>query len=167
MSIHSDHFHFSRWHELPALPLYMDQVVYIVNESVASFYHESERVLTPSMVNNYVKQKLLPPPIKKKYNQDHLAFLIMVSTLKGVLPIADVAQLIQLLLTQSTMQECYNLFAQQLEEMLTSAFSGKEALTVTLRAQEDATSALHAALVSLVARLLVEQALKPVSAEET
>ena len=69
------------WEELPSIPLYMDQVLYYCNES--------------SMVNNYVKNGVLPHPEKKKYGKEHLATLLMLCLLKQVLPLPDIATLLQ------------------------------------------------------------------------
>ena len=47
---------FPRWKELPTLGLYVDQVVAIVNEQLN---HLGIEPLTKSMVNNYVKKKVI------------------------------------------------------------------------------------------------------------
>ena len=57
-------FRFPRYAELPKLDLYMDQVLSVVSETLSVFQTEKkEKVLTAAMVNNYVKQKVLPPPV--------------------------------------------------------------------------------------------------------
>lgn len=53
-----------------------------------------EKLLTPSMVNNYVKMKLLPAPQKKKYGRKHIALLIMICTFKQSLSMAAVEQML-------------------------------------------------------------------------
>ena len=84
------------WEELPSIPLYMDQVLYYCNESLAFFQGEMEGgMLTSSMVNNYVKNGVLPHPEKKKYGKEHLATLLMLCLLKQVLPLPDIATLLQ------------------------------------------------------------------------
>ena len=84
------------WEELPSIPLYMDQVLYYCNESLAFFQGEMEGgVLTSSMVNNYVKNGVLPHPEKKKYGKEHLATLLMLCLLNEVLDPPDMATLLQ------------------------------------------------------------------------
>jgi hypothetical protein len=58
------------WDMLPDIELYMDQVV-----SVVTKYLEAPnstivftRPVTSSMINNYVKLGIIPPPVKKKYS---------------------------------------------------------------------------------------------------
>ena len=50
--------------------------------------------ITASIVNNYVRMKIMPPPVKKKYGRVHLAYLLMICTLKRSLPIAAIQRLI-------------------------------------------------------------------------
>ena len=71
-----------RCNELPDLELYMDQVTSLIGR-----YLKDDRELTASMVNNYVKHKAMPAPVRKKYTREHLAYLIVICTLKPVLPI--------------------------------------------------------------------------------
>lgn len=49
-------FRLPRYHELPDVGLYLEQVVRYVNRYIIM----EENELTPSMVSNYVKQKLIP-----------------------------------------------------------------------------------------------------------
>ena len=46
------------------------------------------------MVNNYVKQRLLPPPVRKKYGRKHIALLIMICTMKQTIGMAAVASML-------------------------------------------------------------------------
>ena len=77
-------FSLPRWDELPPIELYMDQVIVLLTDYLGFFAYEGndEKLITAAMVNNYVKQKLLPAPVKKKYGRAHLACLIMICTLK-------------------------------------------------------------------------------------
>lgn len=74
------------WEELPGIPLYMDQVILYLGESLELFQREGSSLLTSSMINNYVKTGLIPHPEKKKYTKEHLAGLMAVCMLKQVLP---------------------------------------------------------------------------------
>ena len=46
------------------------------------------------MINNYAKAKLFPPPIKKKYNKNHIMMLIIIYHLKSMLSINDINKLL-------------------------------------------------------------------------
>ena len=82
------------WQDLPSIPLYMDQVILYLGENLKLFQRdEDSSLLTSSMINNYVKNGLIPLPEKKKYRKEHLAGLIVLCLLKQVLPIPDVKAL--------------------------------------------------------------------------
>lgn len=82
------------WDELPVFELYMDQVIVLVNKYLSILENGEERVLTPSMINNYVKQKTLPAPIKKRYSRVHVAYLIMICILKQSLSISMIQKIL-------------------------------------------------------------------------
>ena len=56
---------------------------------------ETDKILTKTMINNYAKNDLLPPPVKKKYSKEHLLVLIFIYYFKGFLSISDIQELLQ------------------------------------------------------------------------
>lgn len=81
------------WDSLPELDLYMDQVIVFMERHLALFGDGRDKLITPSMVNNYVKLGLIPPPVKKKYNREHLSRLTAICILKSLLPIPVISYL--------------------------------------------------------------------------
>ncbi len=100
------------WDELPEIDLYMDQVI-VLMEKYLSFHKTDDdtKVITNSMINNYVKLGIMPAPIKKKYSREHIAYLIIICTLKQALPISDIKHLIELRVKQSSIEETLNFFS--------------------------------------------------------
>ena len=47
------------------------------------------------MINNYVKDGILPAPVKKKYSKEHLLLLVLIYYLKNILSIKDVESIIK------------------------------------------------------------------------
>ena len=84
------------WERMPEIYLYMDQVITYM-QSMLSLFERSEetRLLTSSMINNYVKLRIVPAPVKKRYGRVHLAYLLVIGLLKQVLPIPDVKTLLE------------------------------------------------------------------------
>lgn len=84
------------WDGFPSLPLYMDQVIYLLNGYLSLFPQEesAESIVTPAMINNYVKLKIIPAPTKKRYSREHLAYLVMVCVLKQSMSTGDIRRLI-------------------------------------------------------------------------
>jgi len=68
------------------------------------------------MINNYVKIGIIPPPVKKKYSRAQLFRLIIICVMKRVLPINDIAALIETLLETRTEEEVLDIFTSCYEE---------------------------------------------------
>lgn len=81
--------------DVPDIDLYMDQVTSFMDSHLGSFHSSSEpeKLLTKTMINNYTKNKLLPPPNKKKYSRDHLLLLTMIYYLKNIMSLQDIQAL--------------------------------------------------------------------------
>ena len=81
--------------DVPKLKLYMATVTTFMDEHLSdSKRHEDDKILTKTMINNYSKNDLLPPPVKKKYSSDHLYVLTFIYYLKNILSISDIQKLI-------------------------------------------------------------------------
>lgn len=79
-----------RFEDLPELDLYRDQLLTLVDKYIGPIWLDDGPVVTTSMVNNYVKNGLLPHPEKKRYTREHLAYLIAITFLKQVVSINDI-----------------------------------------------------------------------------
>ena len=103
------------WDELPSLDLYMDQVVALLNSYLGFLPKEvgMDAVVTAAAVNNYVRKKIMPAPIKKRYSRVHLAYLLMICSLKQSVSISYIQQMIPLTLTEQQVHDVYNRFAEQ------------------------------------------------------
>ena len=83
-----------RPNEIPNIDLYMDQVTTFMDSHLSSSKrHSEDKILTKTMINNYAKNKLLPPPNKKKYSKEHLLVMIFIYYFKGILSITDIQAL--------------------------------------------------------------------------
>ena len=84
------------WQDLPQIDLYLDQVIALVNQFLGFFVYDpaEEKLLTPSMVNNYVKSRLIPPPVRKKYGRKHIALLLMICTFKQSVSMAAMSNIL-------------------------------------------------------------------------
>ncbi len=107
------------WENLPDIPLYMDQVLALMNRQTIQFNGEDS--LTAAMVNNYIKDGVAPRAEGKRYNATHLAYLTMICVLKQVLPVRDVALLINREMSAQSVEENYDRFCAELSSALNSA----------------------------------------------
>lgn len=77
--------------KIPNINLYMDQALSFMNENLDHFKRNSkDKILTKSMINNYVKNELIPKPENKKYYPQHIISLIYIFYLKQILSLDDV-----------------------------------------------------------------------------
>ena len=77
-----ENYQATEWERLPEIYLYMDQVLTYMDKQLHLFERdEKTSLLTSSMVNNYVKDGVLPRPEQKKYSRDHLAMLTVICCL--------------------------------------------------------------------------------------
>lgn len=88
------HLHLPRFREIPDIPLYMDQLIGYVGKQVEPFALPAEKPLTNSMVNNYVKMRLVPQPQTKRYQPLHVAYLIVVCLAKRMYSMNEIERLI-------------------------------------------------------------------------
>ena len=61
---------------------------------VSSKRYADDKILTKTMINNYAKNKLLPPPEKKRYSKEHVLMLIFIYYFKNILSINDIQTLL-------------------------------------------------------------------------
>ena len=97
-----DRIDYVKSQDIPNIDLYMDQVTTFMDKNLrkSSRYPENDKVMTKTMINNYAKNDLLPPPIKKKYSKEHVLVLIFIYYYKGILSINDIQTLLQPITTQ-------------------------------------------------------------------
>lgn len=77
------------WNEIPDFGLYMEQVISLMSKFLNYLPPElsDEHTITPAAINNYVRKHFMPEPIKKKYYRKHIAYLLIICTLKTNLSI--------------------------------------------------------------------------------
>ncbi len=80
------------WEQLPDIALYMDQIISFMPRQLIHF--DDSEMLTSAMVNNYIKDGLVPRAEGKRYGPIHLGYLTAVCALKKVLSVKDTGALI-------------------------------------------------------------------------
>lgn len=81
--------------DIPSIDLYLDQIINLVAEkNAASTDMYLDRVLTPTMVNNYSKDGLIKPIRGKKYSREHIVQMLLVYSLKNTLSIGAIRRIL-------------------------------------------------------------------------
>ncbi|MCD8037374.1 MAG: DUF1836 domain-containing protein, partial [Clostridiales bacterium] len=98
------------WEEMPQLELYMDQVIMLLNQYFGVDNEESDKkeAITKNMINNYVKMKVVPPPVKKRYSKKHLVYLVLVCLMKQTFSIATIKSILPDFEDEGSLKEIYN-----------------------------------------------------------
>ena len=114
-------FKAAEWDALPDIELYMDQITGYLNRQLRAQSRPEKddgQVLTPSMINNYVKSGMITRPSQKRYDREQLAQLYMLCSMKQILAIPDAAALIHHMTSDGhTMSEVYDGFVRDQQEI--------------------------------------------------
>lgn len=133
-------FHLPRWDELPNIDLYIDQLVSFLEQYLAGYIkndnEKEEKIITKTMINNYVKHKAIKAPVNKKYNKEHMASLFVIFILKEVYSIHEIEKLISLAIQTSPIELAYDRFCSELEKAIRIVFAEKNYVKNSRLSQE-------------------------------
>ena len=109
-----ENFDLPEWEQLPQLELYMDQVIILLKQYLSALYQgEDHKAITASIINNYVRMKVMPPPVKKKYSRVHIASLIIICVLKQSLSISCIQRILPTDQNEDEIRQLYSDFVSQ------------------------------------------------------
>ncbi|MBQ3183193.1 MAG: DUF1836 domain-containing protein [Clostridia bacterium] len=112
-----------RWDELPDLELYMDQVISVLEKNLKIFIgDDSSKSVTPTMINNYVKQRLVRAPKNKRYDRGHIANLYIITLLKQIMSLSEIGAAITCVTEKYSSKDAYNRFCEIFESSLALVF---------------------------------------------
>lgn len=134
-----------RWEDFPEIELYMDQVIVLLNQYLEIFVQKHEggeenKYITPAMINNYVKMKIIPAPNKKKYSKQHLAYLVMLCSLKNTLNISVIQKVLPLDLSDDEVQAIYNSFIENQRKAFLYVIESVDAVAQPILSHGDESS---------------------------
>lgn len=119
--------------DIPNIDLYMDQVTTFMEDTLSGYKRTPDsKILTKTMINNYTKAKIFPPPIKKKYGRTHMMILIMIFHLKSILSLKDIGTLFTPILSSASPSE----MEQQTEKIYASFIALQKSIIENLQHPE-------------------------------
>ena len=116
-------FRLPRYHEIPDVGLYLEQVTKYISEVLAPL---TDAAVTASMISNYVKRGLISNPVKKQYSREQIAYLIYIAVVKNVLSMDEIRITVGVQQRSYAPQIAYDYFCAELENMLDYIFGRKE-----------------------------------------
>ena len=158
MNLRNDEFKtlkLPRWEDFPAFELYIDQVIAFVCDKLEIFRNDDEPLITAAMLNNYVKNGVLHPPVKKKYDRTHLAKLIVICISKRILALSQISDAIAVMSRGYDIAEGYNIFCDEVEYEVKSISFPEEYPQKSIASSESHKEAILRSLASAVSRVLV------------
>lgn len=161
-------FRLPRYRELPDFGLRLEQVTRYAGRYVPG-------VITGSMVSNYVKQKIIPGPLRKAYSRESIAYLIFVFYVKNVMSLEDIRLMIDVQRDSYPLDVTYDYFCDELENLLQYVCGLKPAPEAVGRTHTAEKELLRTALLSITYKIYLDQYLKmiredkkePISAAKT
>ena len=101
------------WEQIPDLGLYMEQVIVLLRQYLDYLPPElkEEESITAAAINNYVRTKIMPEPVKKRYYRIHIAYLLVICTLKQGLSIGLIRRLLPTGLSEQEVRAAYTSYA--------------------------------------------------------
>ena len=100
--------------DIPNIDLYMDQLVSLVGKYLSLFPEDSQNpIITPSIINNYVRLNVMPAPYRKRYSRKHIAYAVMICFLKQVMTLTEIQKVIPPDLSQEQLRQLYNDFVRK------------------------------------------------------
>lgn len=155
-----------RYKDLPDFGIYSEQLVEIVNKALEAMFDKDNK-LTKSMVNNYVKHKIMPSPIKKRYFRNHIVYCIVITVFKNNLSIAEIDGGILHELKKSSIEESYNYFCDKIEsvlrliiDILNKQDDPDTKMTATIDVDLDKRNGLTLAIVSVCTKVITQKLLE-------
>ena len=120
------------WEKIPDLGLYMDQVITFITRVYEPLYGDSTKsYLSAPMINNYVKNKLIPRPTGKKYSRTQIALLIMIISLKRVCTMEDIRSMLTVR-EEEDVRALYALFCERQQKSISDMMNTRSALSAAM-----------------------------------
>ncbi|MCR5214160.1 MAG: DUF1836 domain-containing protein [Eubacterium sp.] len=116
--------------DIPDQDMFMEKVTSFMEEHLrGNLRNEDEKTLTKTMINNYTKNKMMPPPVKKRYSRKHLIFLIYIYYMKNVMCISDIQKLMEPLMSDDmTDDKLYEIYEKTFEMEKSQYFNIEESV---------------------------------------
>ena len=162
-------YHLPEWETIPDFGLYMDQVIVLLEQYLSfipSPVGTKEHFVTSSTINNYVRLKIMPAPVKRKYHRVHIAYLIMILTMKQSLSISDVQKVIPPDSSEEEVRAVYEDYSDKFRRLALffnqQVQSGAEGIHASEQSSDNAVELLviESALIAGFSKILAEKLIR-------
>lgn len=156
-------FHLPRYHEIPDVGLYLEQVTKYISDSLAPL---TDAAVTASMISNYVKRGLISNPVKKQYSREQIAYLIYIAVVKNVLSMDEIRLTVGVQQQSYAPQVAYDYFCAELENVLDYILERKEIPDVVGVDSTEEKVMLRSAIITAAHKIYLDKLFAALQREE-
>lgn len=156
-------FRLPRYEEIPDVGLYLEQTAKYINEFLEPL---PESTLTPSMISNYVKKRLIASPVRRQYSREQIAYLLFIALAKNILSLDALSTFLRLQQRTYPLDRSYEYFRRKFEGLLRFSFELTDIFEDCDDNQTDEKRLFHACIASLTQKLYLERCLQAITAEQ-
>ena len=139
--------------EIPDVGLYLEQTATFINKYLEPLLGSE---LTPSMISNYVKKKMIARPEKKQYSREQIAYLFFITISKTVLTLDDLKLLVKVQRETYPIQTAYTYFREELEQTLLAVFE-EQALSFEAGERSEQKVMLYNIIIAVAHKIYLEK----------
>lgn len=147
-------FALPRYDQIPNVGLYLEQTAKYISEYLSCL---GPMTLTPSMISNYVKKKLIESPVKKRYSRDQIAQLIFIAVVKSVLSIEDIQLMLRVQQSTYPLEVAYEYFCLEMQNVLLFTLGAKDTLDELGVESSDEKALLRNTIIAVAHKLYLEK----------
>lgn len=129
------------WEDLPNDGIYKEELLSYLSGILGPLELVDKNIITPSIVNNYVKLGYIDKPIKKKYFKSSISQLIVISIFKQVIAIDDLVKGMDVEISTYGLEDGYenfrNIFNQARQAILTASHTDSFDLSIQFDNHQD------------------------------
>lgn len=129
------------WEDLPNDGIYKEELLSYLSGILGPLELVDKNIITPSIVNNYVKLGYIDKPIKKKYFKSSISQLIVISIFKQVIAIDDLVKGMDVEISTYGLEDGYenfrNIFNQARQAILTASHKDSFELSIHFDNHQD------------------------------
>lgn len=111
MKLQIEQFSLPAYKEIPDVGLYLEQVTKYINGCIGQW---PGRLVTPSMLANYVKLKIVEKPVRKAYTRPQIARFLFIAIAKSVLSMEQIRKVLRQMERCGSEEEGYEMFAEDM-----------------------------------------------------
>lgn len=153
-------FKLPRYEDIISYPVAMRQLIAIIDGYLGIFHdpYEEEKLITPFMINSYVRKKVIEPPEGKDYNKNHILYLIVIGILKQVLSISEIGKILKMAINQYPYNVAYDYFCNEVEEALKVTFATRSSEFKNMpKVVTPLNESVHSAVIAFANKIYVKQ----------